>query len=101
MSLVRVWNSLFKAAIILINIVNEPLIAVMDPTLQLTTIYTPIRRRVHVGGEHAHTDTQRGAACIRMHVTCVSVFVYNLHVYVLWCVCGGGLRERGVGKMCI
>lgn len=37
MSLVRVWNSLFKAAIILINVVNEPLIAVMDLTLQLTT----------------------------------------------------------------
>lgn len=40
MSLVRVWNSLFKAAIILINVVNEPLIAVMDLTLQLTTTYT-------------------------------------------------------------
>lgn len=40
MSLVRVWNSLFKAAIILINVVNEPLIAVMDLTLQLTTKHT-------------------------------------------------------------
>lgn len=37
MSLVRVWNSLFKAAIILINVVNELLIAVMDLTIQLTT----------------------------------------------------------------
>lgn len=52
MSLVRVWNSLFKAAIILINVVNEPLIAVMDLTLQLTTTYTPI-------DTHTHRHTRR------------------------------------------
>lgn len=58
MSLVRVWNSLFKAAIILINVVNEPLIAVMDLTLQLTTTYTPIGMCVHVECVKTHTHTQ-------------------------------------------
>lgn len=48
MSLVRVWNSLFKAAIILINVVNEPLIAVMDLTLQLTTTHTHTQGRCKV-----------------------------------------------------
>lgn len=64
MSLVRVWNSLFKAAIILINVVNEPLIAVMDLTLQLTTTYTPI-------DTHAHTNAQgdgEGGRCMREDV---------------------------------
>lgn len=50
------WNSLFKAAIILINVVNEPLIAVMDLTLQLTTTYTPIGMCVHVEYMNTHTN---------------------------------------------
>lgn len=55
MSLVRVWNSLFKAAIILINVVNEPLIAVMDLTLQLTTTHTRRRcRLVRVGVKYMY-----------------------------------------------
>lgn len=63
MSLVRVWNSLFKAAIILINVVNEPLIAVMDLTLQLTTTYTPIGTFVHMEGVHIHKHTRREGKC--------------------------------------
>ena len=79
MSLVRVWNSLFKAAIILINVVNEPLIAVMDLTLQLTTTYTPIGAAcMWRECTHTHTHTHREGVgcvcvCVRMHMSAAEV----------------------------
>lgn len=68
------WNSLFKAAIILINVVNEPLIAVMDLTLQLTTTYTPIGMCVHVEYMNTHTYTHTNKKCM----SCVYRYLYVL-----------------------
>lgn len=73
MSLVTVWNSLFKAAIILINVVNEPLIAVMDLTLQLTTTYTPIGMCVHV--EYMNTHTYTHTQIRRAGVVCTGIYM--------------------------